>query len=380
MKIKMLQVWMAIASVTLAACSEDDSIVPENGSASIHFEMQTVVPSTAIVTRSFGPEITKDGFRIMAFRENEKGEFVYTQDVPTDQMALSGQTLAGQTILPVGQYKFVPTYESERTGAYAWPSLTTDETVLSDTLSFRQTKLDGSSVLFLETRSFQDLPVYGVGLTASTSDAVRSVLKRAVARVDLLFVWAKKNPDGSYTEIAKSPDVFGGRMPRDIRLEFGKLNRAVSMTAEQTVNNKGFTFFDENYSVSNMEKAVTIGTGSKTLVGTDEFIEYDNVRPADLLTGAAHVQGAYVFPFAMGGPFYTRLQIRLTRAINQVRTLDIEPLIPLERNKVTLVKIYLTVDDGGGGGGDIFDSNVTFQVAVNTNWDGYNRVNGEMQE
>lgn len=379
MKMMKFKVWAIIVIVALTACSEDEVIKPEEGLTPIHFEMETVFPAAGVNMRSFGPEIGKEGFRILAFRGNDEGEFVYTQDVPTDRMTLSGQTLSGQALLSIGRYKFIPTYEATRTGAYAWPLLTADETVLSDTLSFRQATLNGSSVLFLETRSFKELPVYEVGLSASTTDAVHSVLKRAVARVDLLFLRVKKNSDGSFTEISGTPGVLGGQLPTDIRFQFKKLSRAISLTAEQSVNTEGFTFFDADYSVGDMERAVTVGNGPVTLVGTDDFIEYDNVRPSDLRTGAAHVQGAYVLPFAMGGPFYTRLSIRLARSNSQVRTLAIEPVVPLERNKVTLVKIYLVEDDGSGGG-DIFDSNVTFQVTIDTHWDGYHLVEGELNE
>lgn len=375
MKMMMLKVGALFASVALVACSEDNSILPETEKFPVSFKMQAAVPVGGSTTRSFGPEISKEGFRILAFRENRKGEFIYTQDVSTNNMTLLEHTLSGQAMLPIGWYKFVPTYESSKTGAYTWPSLMGKKTLLSDTLSFRQTELDGSSVLFLETRSFSDLPVYAVGLSASTTDAVKSVLKRAVARVDLLFVRVKKNPDGSYTEVDGSTDVFGGQMPADISMQFHNLNRAVNLVAEQTVDANGYTFYDSGYSVADMERAVTLGNGPVTLVGTDEFIEYDNVRPSDLRSGSAHVQGAYMFPFSMGGPFYTHLTVSLTHHEGQVRTLEIEPVIPLERNKVTLVKIYLTGDDGGG---DVFDSNVTFQVTVDTHWDGYHIVEGEM--
>ncbi len=356
----------------------------EEGTASVEFQTNTFLPKSPVLSRSFAPEISKANFRILAFKKNSDGAYVYTQDVPTENMQLADNVLSGRAVLPVGEYKFIPTYGAIRTPAFSWPALGAETTLLTDTLGFVHAAVDGTSVMFLETRHFNDLPSYAVGLTAATTDNVYSTVKRAVARVDLLFLHVKKNADGSYTEVSRGTDVFGGSLPQNVEMRFRDLNRKISLTGENTSGEKPFSTFDAVYTVKDMPRAVTIGKGAATLLGTEKFINYDYVTPADLRTGAAHVQGAYVLPYPKS-ILQTALTIILTNSSGKQRTIEVPAKLPLERNKVTLVKIYLLVGDGGGDeggnvdpggdeGGEVFDANVHFAVTVDTHWDGYQVV------
>lgn len=381
MKMKKLNLCMSILWLACAACSEDDLPAKgggrDDGLASVEFTTQTQLPASPILTRSFAPEISKANFRILAFKKNADGAYVYTQDVPTANMRFADNTLSGRAELPIGEYKFVPTYGAISTPAFSWPLLDAGKSVLADTLSFAHAQVDGTSVMFLETRPFSELPAYAIGLTATTTDPVNSVVKRAVARVDLLFIQVKKNADGSYTEVAGKTDVFGGSLPRAVEMRFRGLNRTVNVTGENTIAGQDFSTFDATYAVEDLQRAITVGNGPSTLLGTDAFADYDFVTPADIRTGAAHVQGAYLFPYPQG-VLRTDLTVVLTHSSGTQRTIVVPSKLPLERNKVTLVKIYILTDDGGGddGGGDIFDSNVTFVVTVDTRWDGCNVVEG----
>lgn len=376
MRTKKLNLFMSIFWLACVACSEDDLPAKGEGSrpgwASMGFETRAQLTGNPAVSRSFAPEISKAGFRILAFKKNADGAYVYTQDVPTAGMNFADNTLSGPAELPIGEYKFVPTYGAVNTPVFSWPELAEGKTPLIDTLSFAHTAVDGTSVVFLETRSFQELPSYAVGLTATTADKVYTVLKRAVARVDLLFMHVKKNTDGSYTEITGNTDVFGGTLPSSIEMRFRGLNRTINVTGENMTADGTFSTFDQNYTVEDLQQAVTIGNGPATLLGTDDFFDYDQVKPTDIRSGAAHVQGAYLLPYPQGVA-NTDLTVVLTQSTGIQRTLVIPSKLPLERNKVTLVKIYLLIDDGGG---DIFDSNVTFTVTVDTRWDGCNVVEG----
>lgn len=388
MKMKKLSLCMSILWVACAACSEDDLPAKgggiEEGMASVEFKTNTFLPESPVLSRSFAPEISKANFRILAFKKNSDGAYVYTQDVPTENMQLADNVLSGRAVLPTGEYKFVPTYGAVRTPAFSWPELAAQTTLLADTLGFAHAKVDGTSVMFLETRRFSDLPSYAVGLTDATTDDVYSTVKRAVARVDLLLIHVKKNADGSYTEVSRGTDVFGGSLPKAVEMQFRDLNRTISLTGENTIGGNTFSTFDAVYTVEDLPHAITIGKGPATLLGTEEFTNYDYVTPADLRKGAAHVQGAYVLPYPQG-ILQTALTIVLTNASGKQRTIAVPEKLPLERNKVTLVKIYLLSDDGSGdgggngdGGGDggeeIFDANVHFVVTVDTHWDGYQVV------
>lgn len=389
MKMKKLSLCMSILWVACAACSEDDLPAKgggiEEGMASVEFKTNTFLPARPAVSRSFAPEISKANFRILAFKKNSDDAYVYTQDVPTENMQLADNVLSGSAVLPAGEYKFVPTYGAVRTPAFSWCELAAGKTLLADTLGLAHAEVDGTSVMFLETRPFSDLPSYAVGLTAATTDNVSSTVKRAVARVDLLFLHVKKNADGSYTEVSRGTDVFGGSLPKAVEMQFRDLNRTINLTGENATGGKPFSTFDAAYAVEDMPRAVTIGKGPATLLGTEEFTNYDYVTPADLRKGAAHVQGAYVLPYPQG-ILQTALTIVLTNASGKQRTIAVPAKLPLERNKVTLVKIYLLVDDGneggggnedeggGDGGGEVFDANVQFVVTVDTHWDGYQVV------
>lgn len=373
MRMKKLNLFMSILWLACAACSEDDLPAKGEGTkpgwADVNFEMKTHLSEDPVLSRSFAPEISKANFRIMAFKKNVDGAYVYTQDVPTARMNFADNTLSGRAELPIGEYKFIPTYGVVNTSVFAWPELAQGKTILADTMRFTHTKVDGTSVMFLETRSFDELPSYAIGLTATTTDNVYSVVKRAVARVDLLFLQVKKNADGSYTEVTGSTDVFGGALPSSIEMRFRGLNRTINVTGENTTPDNTFSTFDMDYTVEDLPRAITIGNGLKTLLGTDDFFDYDYVKPGDIRSGAAHVQGAYLLPYPKD-VVKTDLTVVLTQQLGIRRTIVIPSKLPLERNKVTLVKIYIITDDeGGGGGGDIFDSNVTFIVTVDTRWE-----------
>lgn len=381
MRTKKLNLFMSILWLACAACSEDDLPAKGGGSkpgwADVEFQTKAHLPEDPVLSRSFAPEISKANFRIMAFKKNVDGAYVYTQDVPTVRMNFANNTLSGRAELPIGEYKFIPTYGVVNTSVFSWPSLEKGKTVLADTMSFAHNEVDGTSVMFLETRPFNELPSYAIGLTATTTDNVYSVVKRAVARVDLLFIQVKKNADGSYTEVTGNTDVFGGILPFAIEMRFRGLNRTINVTGENTTPDGTFSTFDMNYTVEDLQRAITIGNGPTTLLGTDDFLDYDHVTPGDVRSGSAHVQGAYLLPYPKD-MLNTDLTVVLTQQPGIQRTLVIPSKLPLERNKVTLVKIYILTDDdgGGGGGGDIFDSNVTFIVTVDTRWDGYHVVEG----
>ena len=62
---------------------------------------------------------------------------------------------------------------------------------------------------------------------------------------------------------------------------------------------------------------------------------------------------------------------RLTSGEGSTRTITLKDKIPVERNKATLIRIYVLGDN-------VFTTGVEFEVEVDTVWDGSNFVDGEI--
>ena len=67
----------------------------------------------------------------------------------------------------------------------------------------------------------------------------------------------------------------------------------------------------------------------------------------------------------------TNLTLVLTNGLGDKRTIVAPRNLPLERNKVTLVKIYVL-------SGTVFNTDVKFNVTIDTAWLEANSVDGEI--
>lgn len=372
MKTKKINLLWAAALLTVVACNDDQvnaPAVPDTDPtlATVTFDLDaTPLDHHVSALRSFGPTIGKEGFRILAFKKAADGtDYIYTQDVPTAGMSANGNKLTGIAQLPIGEYKFIPTYGLANSSAYAWPQLNASSTPLTDDLMLTHNTIDGTSAIFLERRDLNSIPSYSLGLTPDPNPTVTSTLTRAVSRIDVLFLQATKSGD-TYTEISGPTDVFGNVTPASIEMQLKTMNQTTSLVGTPGTAST----FDGNYTIADMANAVVIGNGSTTIVGTDAFTDYDNVTADAIKAGSAHVQGAYVLPNADNTPT-GELTLVVSKDNETVRTIPITAKLPVERNKVTLVKVYVL-------GGTVFDTNVTFEVTVDTAWDGYNEVTGEV--
>ena len=112
-----------------------------------------------------------------------------------------------------------------------------------------------------------------------------------------------------------------------------------------------------------------MGTGSSTTVGTDGY-DFENVLPADIVAGSAHLKGTYLIPNADNAAT-TGFSMQLTSGEGSTRTITLTDKIPVERNKATLIRIYVLGDN-------VFTTGVEFEVEVDTVWDGSNFVDGEI--
>lgn len=377
MKIRNIYLPVALLAC-LASCSEDDSV---NGSAlpgdpettEVKFEMNAMTAtSSAPLSRGITlPTLAKDNFRIMAFKKSPTSQkYLFEQNVPMTGMTLNNNVLSGTARLPIGEYKFVSTYGLTEGGGFTLPEFTPVTTELTNDLNIAHGTVDGTSVLFLESGPLENLHSYALGINPTANEAVNATLSRAVSRVDVLFIQAKKNADGTYTEVSDSADVFGVTKLTNIEMQFTGLNKNVNLVGKKTTTDSG-SLFDNNFQVPNLVNTVTRGTsGENTKVGTPTFLTYDNITDADIKKGSAHVHGAYVLPFDDSATT-TGLTLLLTNGLGDVRTIAVPENLTLERNKVTLIKIYVL-------GGTVFNTDVNFNVTIDTAWLNANTIDGEI--
>lgn len=377
MEIKKMNLLAALL-VCMASCSNDDQVgvnapAPDGETAlfriETHAEMGNYSPATS---RGIPlPAIAKENFRILAFKQSpQSGKFLYEQDVPKENLSCTNNVLSGTARLPIGTYKFVPTYGLAAGGGFALPEFTSRNTELANTLNITHNAVDASSVFFLGKDPVESLQTYALGLSSSTpNDNVSLSMSRAVSRVDILFLQAKEENDVK-VEVSDSTDVFGASELAGIDLQFTGLNKNINLSGNKVTNDDG-SLFNSNYSITDLGNAVTKGSSeTDTQVGTDGYLTYDNITTDHIKKGSAHVQGVYVLPFGKVAN-ETRLNLTLKNKRGDVRNITVPDILPLERNKVTLVKIYVL-------SGTVFNTDVEFAVTVDTAWLGANTVDGEI--
>lgn len=369
---------LMVLLASLAACSDDvtddKKLSPGDGETTVvKFEMNANTGNYySPLSRSVNlPGITKDNFRIMAFKKTPDGDkYIYAQDIPTSGMNYENNLLSGTVRLPIGEYKFVSTYGLVKDGGFVFPNPAPGTSELTDDLSINHNKVDGSSVLFLEEGSLETLHSYELGINSTANESVSASLTRAVSRVDVLFIQAKKNADGTYTEVSDSADVFGVSQLANIEMQFTGLNKNVNLVGNKSTTDSG-SLFNENFTVPDLEETVTRGASTDdTKVGTPAFLSYDNISENDIKAGSAHVHGAYLLPYEDANT-NTSLKLVLTNGLGDQRTIIVPKNLPLERNKVTLVKIHVL-------SGTVFNTDVNFHVTIDTAWLEAKSVDGEI--
>lgn len=348
----------AAFGAALTACSNDETDTGAPAPAVGNLKFVTKAPVTA--TR--GPVYTSDEFRILAFKKSDTGDdYTYMKDIPLGGMSFDGSVLAGSVQFPAGDYKFLPSYGLVTPGDYAWPefagsTLSNDLYVTHKAASFPEA--------FMLTMPLDAVPSYSVTLD-DTQQTVSSTLRRAVSRVDVLFVRADKDPaTGAYTEKA-GDDVFGPEGLATAEMRFTDANNKLGLSGEKIDG-----VFDATHRIQASADVVTMGTGAATAFGTEGYTTYDDVLPADIISGSAHLRGTYLIPNA-DNTATTGLTMVLTSGEGSVRTIALENKIPVECNKVTVIRIYVLGDN-------VFTTGVDFDVTIDTAWDGINYVDEEI--
>lgn len=337
----------------MAACSDDAAeSTPVPAAANVQF-------TATIPTGSRQPVYTADEFRILVFR-NSGSEYAYACDIPSAGLRFDGTTLSGTAQLPAGEYKFLPSYGLVSPGNYTWPSLS--GAALNDALYLTHTG-ESFPAAFMLNESLADVPSYTVTLDGP-KQTVRAKLRRAVSRVDVLFIRAEKDPaTGKYVEI-QGDDVFGPEKLAGVKFTYTDANNRLGLSGVKIDG-----LFDTDHTLASPAAAVTMGTGTTTVVGSEGY-DFENVLPADIIAGSAHLKGTYLIPNP-DNTATTGFSMQLTSGEGTPRTITLADNIPVERNKATLIRVYVLGDN-------VFTTGVNFEVAVDTVWDGSNFVDGEI--
>lgn len=354
-KIYNLIVLAACAAVAGACSNSDDTLNPDELAVG-NVQIITRAPQSASAR---GPVYSSGEFRILAFKK--KGtDYVYLKDIPVEGMSFDGTTLDGTVQLPAGDYKFLPSYGLVTAGTYGWPVLT--DAVLSDALTIEH-KTESFPAAFMLNQALADVPSYTVSLDGP-KQTVSSTLRRAVSRVDVLFIRADKDPvTGDYTE-KKGDDVFGPEKLASAQLSYADANKWLGVSGV-----KGDGLFDVSHTLADAMGAVTMGTGESTVVGKDKY-DFENVQASDIISGSAHLKGTYLIPNA-DATATTGFAMKLTSGEGTVRNISLTDKIPVERNKATLIRVYVL-------GENVFTTGVKFEVVVDTAWDGSTFVDGDI--
>ncbi len=345
---------LAAFAAVAASCSGDEGNTNPVPDAEGNVQFAFTAPQ-----RARGPVYSADQFRILAFRQNGS-DYTYVQDIPLGGMNYTDRKISGTAQLPSGNYKFLPSYGLMAPGNYAWPALT--DIPLSDALYVTHTG-ESFPAVFMLNQPLDAVPSYAVSLDGPIQ-TVSATLRRAVSRVDVLFIRADKDAaTGTYTEKA-GDDIFGPEKLATVRLSYAGANSYLGLSGEKVDGT-----FDLSHTIDSPAAVLTMGTGSSTTVGSDGY-DFENVLPADIVSGSAHLKGTYLIPNADNSAT-TGFTMLLTSGEGSTRTIALTDKIPVERNKATLIRIYVLGDN-------VFTTGAEFDVDVDTVWDGSNFVDGEI--
>lgn len=378
-KMMMKSFCAALSLLAFAACSDNDDVnnggnPGDNGNnngplATVNFELSTDAASSGTLTKALpAPVYGKEGFRILAFKQDETGateDYIYAQDVDPETLTYdaSAQKLSGQVQLPIGTYKFISMYGLPASSILAMPELS--GAVLGPDLLMTHASNQVLPSVFLDVNELTAVPSYDLGLESpGTNETVTSSINRAVGRVDLLILRA---PTGT-TPVA-GDDVFGPSGIKNITLNFGDAKNTMDLTGHITDGAMGHTYimdFPANAA------AITMGSNDTEMtLGTEGYVTYDNVDPDHIIRGSAHVSGAYLIPESDDTPA-TTLSMTFTPNSGTPRTINITPAIPLKRNYVTLITVYVRGDN-------VFTTGVDFAVTIDPTWAGSQKAEVEVK-
>jgi len=345
-----------ILSLIMGSCSDDDlnTQIAKNDLANVSFELDASMLNLGVISRAITPIYNAGGFGIYAFKQGDDGNFNFSQMLNLSNATYipETKTLTGNATLEVGNYKFIPSYgiNSSQNVSLSIPPLQ----LLSNELSLTHSPSGDNGnnlpeIFLLEPDGYSNdvnnIQSYNMNVLGELNEPVRLTINRAVSRVDVMFIKATKNGD-TYTEVqtAEGQDVFGNQGLDKMELRFTNLNQQMNLLGIKHPGTLNATIDVLNLGSSG--EGLTIGSRQgASLIGTEDYIRFDSIQTDDIIYGAAHVFGTYLIPNndesnTAGLQVYIESANRTrSRTINIVN--EDENLIPLVRNKVTLIKIYI---------------------------------------
>lgn len=377
-----INLFLAMAAVAFTACQKND-VTPANQDgqalpaekATVQFKMNTAALSS-LKSRAIPQAYGVEDLRILAFRQNDEGKFLYIDDV--DKTNITGDAngvFTGTAELPVGVYQFIPAFGlPEPAGTDVTIPQPDKNTNITDALNI--THATGVlPAIFLQEKGTTPTP-YTLAVN-NTPAQVSLNLKRAVARVDVMFVRGHKEGD-TYVEDPSDNSVFGTTTDLDsMGIALTDINPTVKIMDGALVTG---TRIAPTFTI-NLQEALTKGTanGNSTLGTEGGDNDFENIKPESIVNGGAHIYGSFVFPYesvAEGEtPETTTLSITVKSTYDEetkqnIRRTITVPNVKLIRNQVTLVKVFVP-------GEDLFHTNTTFSVTINKAWEYNNESWGE---
>lgn len=355
----------ALAALGLASCANDQEDVaqPAAPKGNVQFMVRAASDNANPMA------IVPDNLQLYAFKYDEAAsDYIYAGTPLLTSRQTNGNSLTATAQMSAGKYKFIPSYAMAASAELDLPVMTTGTSKISDELLF----IHNSSTLpegFLEPRALAAIPEYEVKLDG-TQTTVEGQLARAVGRVDVLLIRATKDAAGNYTEITGS-DVFGPDKLGWVRFVYTDCSQNADITGNHIVPATGTGLTDIQHQVADLGKAVVMGTGTATSVGQTGYANYSSVAPADIINGSAYIRGTYLFPYQDATPTAS-LRLELGSGKGDQRIIDLTDKLPVERNKVTLVRVYVLGDN-------VFTTGVDFAVTVDTDWLDASVINGEIK-
>jgi len=400
--------FLALMGGFLLSCNQNDdieSIDLQGGEfTTVNFDINANMLKMSPQSRALTPSYNADGFSIYAYRLADNGvdyEFAQMLTLANPNYSPIMKRLTGGVSLPVGQYKFIPAYGLNSTQNLNIPSLLNRNLTNDLSFSFLPSGIMGNNlpeIFLMDNDTFnnrmEDIRSYEVGLSDELNETVSLQLTRAVGRLDVMFIRARKNGN-NYIELAypQGTDVFGGRGLGKMQFILKNANQNMNFlgvkqpgTLDTTIDVQGLGFNGE---------AVTIGTSSSaSIIGNDDYFRFDSIQTNDIIAGSAHIFGSYMIP-NNNADRTVSLQLYIESVDgNTKRTIDVSAasrnILPFERNKVTLVKIYILENNGGidpppvippvnppvdPTPSDVYEAAVTFEVELIEEWDDSHYIN-----
>lgn len=353
MKNLRLILFASTALFGMVACNEKDDLSLNKSVESVKpitFEVTTNITSPGVNSKAYTPVYTADNLKIQAYKLNEgNGNYVYSHSftLPNASYIPLTKTWKGDVTLETGTYKFIPSYglgisDNISLSLLEGQALNSNInfTFLPSTASFPE--------IFLPLRNVEEIKSYEVGEFNRLNETVRDSISRAVSRVDVIFIKARKVGDQYIEEsYGNGLDIFG-------QLGLGKLEfRFTGIANSMNVLGQAQTGITNARIIApyTLEGGVTIGTNpSETVIGNEDYFRFDSIQTNDIIKGSAHVFGTYLLPDNGEPTAQLQLYAEPLQKTGRwtARTINIIPInydaIPFEQNKVTLIKVYVLRD------------------------------------